>query len=333
MSACRAFAYAKATGIIARSFVESRLSRLSAVSSLRDFTALVLERELSAEAGTGGLERALAEKALKEILSVVNSFQNAPELLVRLIKSYEYADLKNALSALDKGEAAPAVCDLGRFSSIRFSAYPDLRRMLRGTEYAFLLNGNGRNKMDGERERVVLLDTHYWTALVDAARRLNRAELPRFRHILAEEIALMNCSWALRLRSYYGMDAETIRAALIGGKLEKSGPPLDRDALSSLERPLDHREDWQDWRRAAFLNPETPGTYWKCEPRFFQNAASVYLYHLTRRAFRRHPFSLDTAACFIRLKQFEEQLLCGVAEGLKLSLRADSVFTIMGGLL
>jgi vacuolar-type H+-ATPase subunit C/Vma6 len=333
MSACRAFAYAKATGIIARSFVESRLSRLKAVSSLRDLSALVLERELPGEAGTGGLERAIAEKTLKEILSALNSFRKAPEVLIRLIKSYEYADLKSALAARDKGEAAPAYSDLGRFSSIRFSAYPDPRRMLHGTEYAFLLEGSARNKTADENARSVLLDRHYWTALLDAARRLPRAELPRFRHILTEEIALMNCSWALRLRSYYGLDSETVRAALIGGRLEKAGPPLDRDALSSLERPLDHREDWHDWRRSAFLNPETPGVYWKCDPRHFQNAASVYLYHLARRAFRRHPFSLDTAACFIRLKQFEEQMLCSAAEGLKLSLSLDSVFEMRGGLL
>lgn len=333
MSAERAFAYAKACGIIARSFVESRLSRLNAVSSLRDFTAQVLGRDLPGEAGPGALERALAEKAIKEILSVVNSFQRVPPLLVRLIKSYEYADLKNALAAIRAGKAAPAHSRLGRFSSIRFSAYPDLSRMLKGTEYAFLLNGSGRDTGADESALFVMLDKRYWTELLNAARRLPRAQLPGFWHILTEEISLMNCSWALRLRSYYEMDGEAVRGALISEKGAKTGRGLDRDALESLDLALDHRQDWQGWRRAAFLNPETPGAYWKCDPRYFQNAASAYLYRLARRAFRRHPFTLDTAASFIRLKQFEEQLLCGVAEGLKLGLRAESVFAIMGGLL
>jgi vacuolar-type H+-ATPase subunit C/Vma6 len=77
------------------------------------------------------------------------------------------------------------------------------------------------------------------------------------------------------------------------------------------------------------LNPEIPGRSWTADPRYFQNAAGDYLYKLALRAFRRRPFSLDTAFCFIRIKQYEEDLLTSVAEGLGLGMSGQDVFALL----
>ncbi|MDR2467988.1 MAG: V-type ATPase subunit [Spirochaetaceae bacterium] len=325
MGAERSFIYAKACGIIARSFVEGRLARCAGITTLEELYTLTGESSAKA---SSGFEQAFRAKNVREIFSVVKAFPKPPEFIIYLIKSYECADLKYALAAHRAGLPLPSQTPLGRFASICFSAYPDISRMLKGTEYQFLL------KEDLERGDIADLETridrHYYAMLLAGLRRIQRRELPAFRYILNEEIALKNCVWALRLRTYFTMDSAAVRNYLIDEKPSPGSASLARDALKSLDFALDHRPDWLSWRRAGFLNQEQPNSYWKCSPSAFQSNAAVYLYHLTRKSFRRQPFSLDTAACFIRLKQFEEQVLCSIAEALRLNVPAQDALKMMG---
>ncbi|MDR3324541.1 MAG: V-type ATPase subunit [Spirochaetaceae bacterium] len=324
----RAFVYAKSCGIIGKSFVEKRLGRLSAVSSPLELENMVFPLDKNDGDNLDGIETKIAKRAMESILSVVGAFQKTPEILALLVRVYEYNDLKRAISAMCSGEEAPPERrDLRMFSTVRFEAYPNLKAMLKGTEFGFLLKeGVEFGKIPRADAFSALLDGHYYAALLAALARIPKRDCLGARHLFSEEISLLNCSLALRMRAYYGMKDGDVRSHLIGGRLNKYGAALDRDAVASLSMELDHRADWQDWRRRSFLNSEGGGKYWKCSPRHFQNAASVYLYRLARRYFRRRPFSLDTACCFIRLKQFEEQALTGIAEGAKLHVGAGEVF-------
>ena len=64
------------------------------------------------------------------------------------------------------------------------------------------------------------------------------------------------------------------------------------------------------------------------EPRYVQNESAKYLYRLAQRLFHRRPFAVDTAACFIKIKQFEEDLLTSVAEGLGFGMTAQDVLAM-----
>jgi vacuolar-type H+-ATPase subunit C/Vma6 len=324
----RAFVYAKSCGIIGKSFVGKRLGGLSSIASPLELENAVFPLDKNDGDSLDGMETKLAKRAIGAILSVIGAFQKTPEILVLLVRVYEYNDLKRAISAMCAGEEkAPEWRDLRGFSTVRFQAYPDLKAMLKGTEFGFLLKeGVEFGKIPRADAFSALLDKHYYAALLAALARVPKRDCLGARHLFSEEISLLNCSLALRMRSYYGMKDEEVRSRLIGGKLDRYGASLDRDATASLSKELDHLADWQDWRRKSFLNIEGGGKYWKCNPRHFQNAASVYLYRLARRYFRRHPFSLDTACCFIRLKQFEEQALTGIAEGAKLNVGVREVF-------
>jgi hypothetical protein len=93
---------------------------------------------------------------------------------------------------------------------------------------------------------------------------------------------------------------------------------------------LDNSADWDRWRWVKFLNRRVPGESWAADPRYFQNAAAQYLYRLARLSFRHRPFALDTAACFIKLKLFEEDLLVSVAEGISLGMGSQETLDLMG---
>jgi hypothetical protein len=155
--------------------------------------------------------------------------------------------------------------------------------------------------------------------------KLRKADRRAAEKIVREEISLRNCCWVLRLRTYYGMRAEAVRPYLIRfeGMEEFSA-----DAEYALELSLDNFSEWERWGRREFLNPQAAGV-WQADPRCFQNAASEYLYRLALRHFRLHPFSIDTSFCFIKLKQFEEDLLTSDAEGLGLGMSSKDVFGVL----
>jgi vacuolar-type H+-ATPase subunit C/Vma6 len=346
----QAYAFAKACGIIGKSFVGKRIPRLRSVGRLTELDRLVFpqsSRDLPERELLRDLERRIIDRSVNQITLIVESFAKPPELLVRLIKAYEYGDVKNALAGIiEKKFNKPEFTKLGPFGTVNFDAYPNLNDMLRGTEFAFLLDVVPPNEEDQEEGFLHLLQmeldlryyAHLWNSLFSLAP-LDRKFIEK---ILSEEIALRNAAWSLRLRTYYGMDPHKTEQFLIpigigrrydpeapGGKNPPRGKTLADDARSSLSMALDHRPDWQKWKRAEFLNPEIGDVHWRVDPRYFQNAASEYLYRLARRSFYRTPFTIDSIACFIKLKQFEEDLLTSVAEGLGLGLSAEDIFSML----
>jgi vacuolar-type H+-ATPase subunit C/Vma6 len=345
----RAYVYARVCGIVGKSLVGKRVSSLTRVDRLSALDRLVFpqeSRELPERELLPDLERRITGRAVSQILSIVSSYSRPPELLSRLLRTWEYADLKSALNALVRGEPFfPLWTDLGPFGTVNFAAYPDLAAMLKGTEFGFLLDREMNLVKGGDAVKAQTeLDRHYYSSLWLAVKKLSPKDRAASERILGEEISLRNCIWALRLRRYYGMSAADVSERLMdirpfrasGGSRNRSPGgmgaslgSLAADAHASLGLALDNRAAWAGWRREQFLNSEFPGQPWTADPRYFQNAAGDYLYRLALHSFRRRPFSIDTAFCFIRLKQYEEDLLTSVAEGLGLGMSSQDVFAML----
>jgi hypothetical protein len=333
----RAYVYAKACGIIGKSFIGSRIKALEPVNRLTELDRLVFPqtfRELPERELLTDLEERIIGRSASQIISIVGSYKSPPDLLVRLLRSYEYGDLKSALAGIAEGNPkAPPITNLGSFGIVNFGAYPDIKAMVRGTEFEFLASETIR-KGDAGIALQTKLDKHYYTTLWKSLSRLKRQDRAGIEVILSEEISLRNAVWALRLRTYYRMSAEQIREMLIDLKAPvhkkdgKDAPSLAADAEASLELPLDTYGPWASWKRAVFLNPEH-GDGWTADPRYFQTAASGHLYKLARHYFHRRPFAIDTAACFIKLKQFEEDLLTSITEGLGIGMTSRDVFALL----
>jgi len=329
----RAYAYAKACGIIGRSFVGKRITALEKAQRLSELDRMVFpdsfanlpERELLYD-----LEKRIEDRTANSLLTIVGGFSNPPEFLILLIRAYEYTDLKNAvIAAIEKDPSAPPHTDIGRYQTVNFDAWPDIRKMVEGTEFTFISDKTG--KIDGKRnpekqDEIIALqsvfDRHYYNALWHSLSSLPRRERRTVERILSDEISLKNCSWALRLRHYYNMRPDEVKSYLVDIKNE--------DAIQSLEYPLDSFSAWTSWRWKEFLNTETPVGHWRLDPRHFQNAASRHLYKLCRRSFFLGSTSLDTIFFFIKLKQFEEDLLTSAAEGLGVGMSVKEIFTTLG---
>jgi vacuolar-type H+-ATPase subunit C/Vma6 len=359
----RAYLYAKACGIFGKSFVDKRISSLRNVNRLADLDRLVFpesshilpERELLVD-----LEYRLIGRAVQSIIGIVKCYKDPPELFKLLIRGYEYADLKTALAPSIAGEtAAPVITDIGEFGTVHFDAWPDIPAMIKNTEFEFLLDKKGALYQElGDISLQTVVDRHYYNNLWEALFKIPKRDRSASKLILSEEISLRNAVWALRLRTYYKMPVEEVKLHLIyipsedrEGSLNagppkksptshkptvhhnrikhKERPSLADDAISSLNLALDNHAEWTAWKRFEFLNPENPGEVWHADPRYFQNASSEYLYRLARSHFHRHPFSIDAAFCFIKVKQFEEDLLTSIAEGLGLGISSGDVFSLL----
>jgi vacuolar-type H+-ATPase subunit C/Vma6 len=349
------FAYARACGIIGKSFVGKRISALGRLNALTEFDRLVFPdapRDLPGRELLIDLERRLLQRTVRHILAVIKSYTDPPELLIRQLRSFEYADLKTCLHHFTAGKAIPAaLCDIGRFGTVRFEAYPDLKEMVRGTEFEFILSRDLKAPGFDLTSLEVELDLQYYTLLMESLKSLSAEDRLFSQMILAEEISLRNCVWALRLRTYFEKTSEETEKYLMNLEIPQyphTGVPgdirprftsqsgadsgiisLSQEAVESLYFPLDNRAAWKGWRWESLLNPEEGRESWAANPRFFQNAASLYIYRLSLRCFRNMPFSVNSPFCYIKLKQFEEDLLTSVAEGLGLGMGGNDVFNLL----
>jgi vacuolar-type H+-ATPase subunit C/Vma6 len=351
----RAFAYAKACGIIGKSFVGKRISSLGRLNALAEFGRLVFPEasyELPGRELLVDLEKRLLQRTIRHILAVINSYSNPPELLVRQLRSCEYADLKTCLHHIAAGKPIPqTLCDIGKFGTVRFNAYPDLKAMISGTEFEFILSKD-LNAADFDLTSLEAeLDLQYYTLLMKSIQYLPAGDRILAHRILAEEISLRNCVWALRLRTYFEKTVRETEKYLMNLEIPQcpsveipgdirsrfssqintdSGRiSLAQEAFDSLYFPLDSRTAWKGWRWESLLNPEDGREVWTANPRFFQNAASRYIYRISLRCFRRMPFSINAEFCYIKLKQFEEDLLTSIAEGLGLGMGGSDVFNLL----
>ena len=361
-SAERAYAYAKACGIIGKSFVGKRIPALAKPHSLKELDRLIFPdstRELPGRELLTDLENRILNRTVRHITMVINSYADPPELLVRQLRACEYADVKTCLHHIANGNTAPPMLsDIGRFGTVHFEKYPDLCGMLAGTEFEFILGKfltTGQAALrSAEFDFIPLeaeLDLRYYTLLAASVRRLNAADRIFAEHILAEEISLRNCVWALRLRTYFNKKAGETEKYLLELKMQTvpfhkfeaipgdihpraekekiTEISLADEARESLFLPLDSRSEWKNWRWAKLLNPERPAEHWSADPRYFQNAASQYLYRLSLRCFRRMPSSIGSIFCYIKLKQFEEDMLTSTTEGLGLGMTGNDVFGLL----
>ena len=335
------FAYAKACGIIGKSFVGKRIPALGKINSLNELKRLVFPDVFSELPGPellSDLENRILRRTTRQILAVLNAYSNPPELLVRQVRSYEYADLKTCLHHIAAGKPVPkTLSDIDRFGTVRFGAYPDLAAMLSGSEFEFILakDLNALKSVDDYLTSLETeLDLHYYTLLTESVKRLHPDDRQFVGQILAREISLRNCVWALRLRTYFDKTPRETVQHLMDIEMHQGGDSgnvisLAVEARGLLSFPPDFRPAWNGWRWEHLLNPEKAGEIWTVNPRHFQNAASHYIYRQVLHGFRNMPSSVTAIFCFLKLKQFEEDLLTSITEGLGLGMTGNEVFDLI----
>jgi len=343
------YAYAKASWIIGKSFLGRRMSLLSGIHSLSDLDKLIFpeqHKELPGRELLVDMESRITDRAVRQILSIVNSYTEPPKLLTRSLKIFEHSNLKECLSHIISGKKdKPKIYNIGRFKTIRFEHYPDAASMIRKSDFDFLLSDDLKNIKPGMdlnnpawasvdiKSIETKIDNRFYQGLIESLSQLSEEEHEIASRLIADEISLRNCVWALRLRTFFQKsEAETAKYLMnfkLLGNIHQKKASLASDAKISLDLPLDVRLPWRGWRWERFLNPEISVSNWTADPRYFQNTASRYIYQLAFHNFHSSPMSISAIYCFIKLIQFEEDILTSVAEGLSLGMDSSSVIKLL----
>ena len=349
----RAYVYAKACGILSKSFVGKRLHLLSRLRTLSEFDRMVFpdsHKELPGNELLADLEKRIEARSVSQIISIIKQYKKPPKLLLLQLRAYEYSGLKTCLHHIASGDKElPSIYDIGkRYGTISFAAYPDIHAMLKESDLNYLLSDNRITNVNSDNLMAleIELDRYYYNEVNKSLDMLSDEDSRIARVILAEEISLRNCVWAFRLRRYFNKNSIQTAKFLLKIKMKvdldekkitfgqtsdyvKKTVSLEKEAVQSLDMPLDSRAPWHGWRWEKFLNPEKSEDKWLVDPRFFQNASAQYLNHLAQKHVHQMPMAVGSVFCFVKLKQFEENILTSIAEGLGLGMDNNDVFRLL----
>lgn len=342
-SAASAYVYAKASGMLAKSFVGTRAEKLFSVKSLRELYGLLFDDEVPA-VPENMLAKVIEIKAqnrfINQYISLLENYSKPDEVLITLLRSYDCENLKEIGAALCYREnVMPELADIGSYSRIAYKYWPDLAAMTANSSVSWY------NKIPQSFEQQEIdqrLDLQYIAHLWQSAKKVPVSERQIILSFVQKEIIYQNIIWALRLKVFYKYDAERIAGMLAYEKntptegLGRCGGKTDlfaHDALAILEKEPDLWESWYDWKYANFLNPHEDGVIWEIDPCWVENMMRREMSRQALRAFHKFPDTTMVLFSWFKIKQNELGYIRSVAEGLRLNVDADEVLIAAGATL
>jgi hypothetical protein len=321
-----AYAYARACGSLARSYLGERAASLAmsprvgeAWRSIFGEPPPALPEGQLADAAERGL-RARAYRALKDI---AGSLVDDEPFFASLVRSWETAYVKLVLSAAAEGaQEAPDSGDPCLVPSFDRSGYPDLDKMFRRSRYRWIVGADLSDLPSIKNS----LDKQYYLELWESLSTIPLGLEGTLRDLVRVEAELSNIVWALRLKKYYSMGAADIEGLLI----ELPGIDVKASALDAAGRRLDTRSDWSAWKWERFT-PDTRGTEgsdygdWSLDVRGLEIALHRYLYRRLYRRLHLEPDSYVVLYAYFRIKEFETRAIHGIIEGIKLEAPAAEI--------
>ena len=331
-SAADAFVYAKAGGMLAKSFVGKRAAQLFSARSLQELWSLLFTEDVPVVPETL-LAKALETQAqtafLGDYKSLIANYDNPAPVLIALLHSFDYDNIKEIGASLCFGEKElPPVADISPYNLIAYKKWPDIAAM---TENGSLSWYNAVPQISDQQQNDYRLDCQYVRELWTACNGVSSACRESLLALLREKIRLDNVLWALRLRIYYGMEGDLVKANLaFASDGMRNDDPLASEAIQTLGWELDNYDHWKHWKFAALLNPHEESVVWTVDPRWLADAYKRCYVEKAYRLFHRFPFTECPLVCWYILKQNELDMIRTASESLRLHVPASQAMQTAG---
>ncbi len=331
-SGASAYVYAKASGILARSFVGNRTIKLFEAKSLSDLWVMVFNSEvpmIPESMLAKQIEIEAQNRFIKEYVDLVSCYSKPEPIFTILLRFYEYSNLKDVVSSLVTGKnQLPPLVDIGKFATLNYSKYPDLEKITEGTEFAWCKTVPD---IHSEKDFEHNLDVQYVRVLWNAIQKLPVSERKPVEKFLGQSFLHKNISWALRLKMYYNFTNEQVKDYLIAlSDSPDYSDPVAGYALKVLDFPVD---SWADWKQSAisdYINPYFGSEDWKIDPRWLQQSLKKRTNDLALKTFRLYPFTANVLVTWFKIKQFELDWIRIAAEGLRMNVSSSELKKIAG---
>ncbi|WP_428769873.1 V-type ATPase subunit [Treponema sp. HNW] len=322
-----AYVYAKACGMLSKSFIGERTNKLFAARSLSDLWTLLFKTEVPL-VPEALLAKQIEEKAeqtfIDDFIVLLDAYDKPDPVLIQLLRFYDHNNIKDIAAALCEGKTEmPALSNIGKYSALNCKLWPDLAAITKDSPMAWY---NTVPTWETQHEMDRRLDVQYIRELWEAVHLVPKKERPPVERIIGEYIVLENCIWAIRLAVYYGMEKDEIISRLAGeNDTPDKNDRLAGEAVRILDKAIDTWQDWADWKYAALINSGEEGTVWALDPRRIQQSAGVYLNRKALSSFHRYPFTANVLVTWFKIKEHELNCIRTAAEGMRLNTEVTAI--------
>lgn len=331
-SGAHSYVYAKASGILARSFIGHRASSLFAPRSLAELWSLVLKTEVPAVPEmllAKRLEEEAGANFISEYKRLLGIYDKPDEVSVLLLRYFDYSNLKSLGAAAAMGQAErPRLRNIAPYNILNYDGWPSIRKI---TALSPLSWYDKEPEISEQQFLDAKIDRQFVSDLWNAAQRLGVFERESVEKLILKKYAMQNVAWTLRLKVFYKMSPdEILEHIMFLDSSKKKDDLLAHDAIEILEKNPDHYEDWAGWKHAKFLNAHEEGSIWTIDPGWVDDAARKELFVESNRLFHSQPFTPVVLVSLFFMKLNELNNIRAAVEALRLNVEAESAMEAAG---
>ena len=327
-----AYIYAKASGILRESFIGDRAHILFEQKSLEEFWTLLFKTPVPLMP-----EVLLAQEIEKEAFlifldqykSFINCYDKPSSVLIDQLYVYEIENLKEAADSLVNSQVIPPVfVDLGAFSKLNLTAWPDIAKITKDSDFSWYNHVPSIHEQQGMDFKLDLqLIRHLW-ASINLEKGENKSVLL---DMYKEEYVIKNIIWALRLKIFYKMsDEQIISQLLYVSDSANLQDPIAGPAIKVLDFPLDDYEVWQKWTFRELVNPNLDGKIWQIDPSWIEQTNRSKLNKMALKAFHQYPMTVCSLIGWYKIKKYELHCIKTAVESLRLNISSTEAMSAAG---
>ena len=322
-----AFILAKIYGSLAKTYIGANFQDLLRLKRLEEIFDLLFPGERAAtpeESLSAELEGRIAKAGIESMTRILTLLGNPPEILVHILRKYEYQSVKSVIRSLSReGAEQPVIWDLGRFALLRPGKGKDIQKVIAASPYAWVLP-LVRSRPLFEIEN--MLDRDYYTRLLGLARKLAPRDRSGVVRLVSLEMMLANAVWALRLRFFFGLDAQSAQPLMLPRMVDSHGKAI----AEAFEIPADSVEGWRTWKYSWLVSDQLGETFRAPDPVRAEQKAAQRLVLRAHQLFHEDPFTLTPVVAYFKLKELETGMLKIAVEALRLSVSEHEVLSMVG---
>lgn len=331
-SGASCYVYAKASGMLSKSFTGSRTVNLFSAKSLQELWNLIFTDEVPAVPQTllaQEIEKKASQKFIDEYSNLVKAYSKPDQILLDLLQWFDYENIKNAAGKLAaQNSSEEDFQKIKPFNILKYEKWPDIAKMTEGTELSWF---DRIPSLEEENIFANKVDTQFIKKIWTSVQKLPSSERQVAENIIAKRYSFMNITWAMRLKVFYNMDSEKIKEHLI--YLDDAKPSTDKfasEALMILDFKIDSFDDWAKWKYVKLLNGNDDSKFWKLDPSYFETKVQKEFSASMRREFHKNPFTAMVMITWYFIKRDELDNIRKAVESIRLNIDQEQMIRNIG---
>lgn len=331
-SGAGAYIFAKASGNLGKSFINSRVHQLFEQKTLGELWTLLFKTQVPMVPEVmlaEQIEKEAFNRFLNTYVDFVSKYDDPDPVLLDILCKYEAENIKVIAAALCSGEEkTPEIKDLGRLAKCNYKAFPNISKITHGTQFSWynhIPEISEQQKMEFKLDIQVV--RHLWNSLENESGETKDV----LQKLFIKEYAVKNIVWVLRLRTYYKLEKDEIIKNLIYVTDRPSvTDPIAGPALKIIDYPLDEYDVWDNWKYRELINPHVDGEVWTIDPTWIEKKNRARLTLAATNIFHQYPMTSCSLVGWYKIKEYELNCIKTAVESIRLNINPEEAMNAVG---